>query len=68
VLIVFLLLGQLGAVLDLPQALLDVSPYTHVPALPSAELAVLPLAVLTAVAVALLAAGLAGFRRRDLAP
>lgn len=66
VLIVFLLLGQLGAVLDLPQALLDVSPYTHVPALPSADLAVLPLVVLTGVAVALLVAGLAGFRRRDL--
>ncbi|WBB81043.1 anibiotic ABC transporter [Micromonospora sp. WMMD882] len=67
-LIVFLLLGQLGAVLDLPQALLDVSPYTHVPALPSADLAVLPLAALTGVAALLLAAGLVGFRRRDLTP
>lgn len=67
-LIVFLLLGQLGVVLDLPQALLDLSPYTHVPALPSADLAVLPLVVLTGVAVALLAVGLAGFRRRDVTP
>ncbi|MFI6821061.1 ABC transporter permease [Micromonospora sp. NPDC050187] len=63
---VFLLLGQLGAVLDLPQAMLDLSPYTHVPALPAADLAVLPLAVLTGVAVLLLAAGAAGFRRRDV--
>jgi ABC-2 type transport system permease protein len=66
-LILFLLLGQLGAVLDLPQAMLDLSPYTHVPALPATDLAVLPLAVLTGMAVLLLAAGVAGFRRRDLA-
>ncbi|MFI6230244.1 ABC transporter permease [Micromonospora echinospora] len=64
---VFLLFGQLGAVLDLPSAVLDLSPYTHVPALPSAELTVLPLAVLSGVAVVLLAVGMAGFRRRDLA-
>ncbi|OZV83843.1 anibiotic ABC transporter [Micromonospora echinospora] len=64
---VFLLFGQLGAVLDLPSAVLDLSPYTHVPALPSAELTVLPLAVLSGVAVVLLAVGVAGFRRRDLA-
>ncbi|MER7474378.1 anibiotic ABC transporter, partial [Micromonospora sp. NPDC000018] len=62
----FLLLGQLGAVLDLPQAALNLSPYTHVPSVPAVDPAVLPLAVLTAVAVALLAAGLAGFRRRDV--
>ncbi|SCL22830.1 ABC-2 type transport system permease protein [Micromonospora pallida] len=65
-LIVFLLLGQLGAVLELPQVMLDLSPYTHVPALPATDLTVLPLAVLTGIAVLLLAAGLAGFRRRDL--
>ncbi|BCL18063.1 ABC transporter permease [Micromonospora sagamiensis] len=65
-LIVFLLFGQLGAVLDLPQAVLDLSPYTHVPALPAARFAVLPLAVLTGVAVLLLAAGATGFRRRDV--
>ncbi|MFE0588873.1 ABC transporter permease [Micromonospora echinospora] len=64
---VFLLFGQLGAVLDLPSAVLDLSPYTHVPALPSADLTVLPLAVLSGVAVLLLAVGVAGFRRRDLA-
>lgn len=65
-LIVFLLLGQLGAVLDLPQAALNLSPYTHVPSAPAVDPAVLPLAVLTAVAAALLAAGMAGFRRRDV--
>ncbi|MEU4645082.1 anibiotic ABC transporter [Micromonospora sp. NPDC023814] len=65
-LIGFLLLGQLGAVLDLPQAALNLSPYTHVPSVPAVDLAALPLVVLTGVAVVLLAAGLAGFRRRDV--
>ncbi|MER7418352.1 anibiotic ABC transporter [Micromonospora peucetia] len=66
VLIAFLLLGQLGAVLDLPQAALNLSPYTHVPAAPAVDPAALPLLVLTAVAAALLAAGLAAFRHRDV--
>ncbi|MGK5518906.1 ABC transporter permease [Micromonospora sp. URMC 107] len=66
VLIAFLLLGQLGAVLDLPQAALNLSPYTHVPSAPAVDPAALPLVVLTAVAAALLAAGTAGFRRRDV--
>lgn len=65
-LIVFLLLGQLGAVLDLPQAALNLSPYTHVPSAPAVDPAALPLVVLTGVAVLLLAAGTAGFRRRDV--
>ncbi|MEV5764748.1 anibiotic ABC transporter [Micromonospora sp. NPDC052213] len=65
-LIGFLLLGQLGAVLDLPQAALNLSPYTHVPSVPAVDLAALPLVVLTGVAVVLLAAGVAGFRRRDV--
>ncbi|MEV4753513.1 ABC transporter permease [Micromonospora sp. NPDC049559] len=60
------LLGQLGAVLRLSQALLDVSPFTHVPRLPGGELTVPPLAWLLGVALVLTAAGLAGFRRRDV--
>ncbi|MFF0251596.1 ABC transporter permease [Micromonospora zamorensis] len=65
-LLVFLLLGQLGAVLKLPQAALNVSPYTHVPAVPAVDPAALPLVALTVVAAALLAVGVAGFRRRDV--
>ncbi|HEX2362738.1 MAG TPA: ABC transporter permease [Jiangellaceae bacterium] len=64
---VFFLMAQLGPLLDLPQAVLDVSPFTHIPAVPSADLTIVPLVVLIAVAVALAIAGLAGFRRRDLA-
>lgn len=66
VLIGFLLLGQLGAALDLPQAALNLSPYTHVPSVPAVEVTVLPLVLLTGVAGMLLTAGLAGFRRRDV--
>ncbi|MET8200206.1 ABC transporter permease [Micromonospora taraxaci] len=66
VLLVFLLLGQLGAVLKLPQAALDLSPYTHVPSVPAVDPEALPLVVLTAVAAVLLAVGVTAFRRRDV--
>jgi ABC-2 type transport system permease protein len=60
-----LLLGQLGPILDLGPALLDVSPYTHVPKLPGGAVSAAP-ASLAAVAAAFAAAGLAGFGRRDV--
>lgn len=60
------ILGQIGAALQLSQALLDVSPFTHIPHLPGGRLTALPLLIITAVTVALTAAGLAGFRRRDV--
>ncbi|MFI7608307.1 ABC transporter permease [Micromonospora sp. NPDC049366] len=66
VLLLFLLLGQLGAVLDLPQAALDVSPYTHVPSAPAVDPTAAPLVVLSVVAAALLATGVAAFRHRDV--
>ena len=37
-LVVALLLGQLGELLQLPQWLMDVSPYTHVPQVPVADM------------------------------
>jgi ABC-2 type transport system permease protein len=65
-LVAFLLLGELGPLLQLDQWLLDVSPYTHVPKLPGGTLTATPLIGLTAVAVALIVAGLTAFGRRDL--
>jgi ABC-2 type transport system permease protein len=65
-LVVALLLGQLGQLLQLPQWVLDISPYTHIPTVPTADIRWTPMIVLTAVAVALIAAGVAGFRRRDV--
>jgi len=56
------LLGELGPILKLKQWVTDVSPYAHVPRLPGSSLQPASLIVLTALA----AAGLAGFRRRDI--
>ncbi|GAA2793598.1 ABC transporter permease [Streptomyces showdoensis] len=61
-----LALGWIGPALDLPRAVLDLSPFAHLPKLPGQELAWTPLLALTALAAALTAAGLAGLRRRDL--
>jgi ABC-2 type transport system permease protein len=62
----FFLLGQVGATLQLTQALLDLSPFTHVPKVPGTDLAAAPLLWLLALAVALVAGGVLGFRRRDV--
>ena len=59
-------IAYLGSLLELPQQVLDVSPFTHVPAVPSDELTVAPLAVLLLLALGGVAAGLVGFRRRDV--
>jgi ABC-2 type transport system permease protein len=65
-LVVFLLLGQLGPILSLPQWAMDISPFTHTPKMPGAELTWTPLVTLTLIAAALIAAGLVSFRRRDI--
>jgi ABC-2 type transport system permease protein len=56
----------LGALLQLPQWLLNLSAYQHIPRLPVAEFTAWPLVVLTLVAAGLVTAGFASFRRRDL--
>ncbi|MGP3977188.1 ABC transporter permease [Streptomyces sp. 8N114] len=58
--------GYLGKLLDLPGWLNDLSPFGHVPQLPAAEMRWTPMLLLTLVAAALVACGVAGFRRRDL--
>ena len=63
---VALLLGQLGQLLQLPQWLMDISPYTHIPLVPTQDVRWAPLIVLTLIAATLIAAGIAGFRRRDV--
>jgi ABC-2 type transport system permease protein len=62
-----LLLGQIGGLLDLPQAVLNLSPYTHVPQVPAVAVDWTPLVLLTASGLALGAIGFAAFRHRDLA-
>jgi ABC-2 type transport system permease protein len=61
----FLLLGQLGPILQLPQWAMNLSPFTHVPA-PPEPVSALPVVALGVVSVALLGVGLGGFRSRDL--
>jgi ABC-2 type transport system permease protein len=60
-----LLIGWVGPALDVPQAVLDVSPYGHLPKLPGGGMEWGPVLVLTGVAVVLVMAGLVGLRRRD---
>ncbi|MEO3776045.1 ABC transporter permease [Micromonospora sp. B11E3] len=61
-----LLLGQLGAILDLSRWLLDLSPFTHTPQVLGGPVDATPLLALTATAAVLAAAGLATFRHRDV--
>jgi ABC-2 type transport system permease protein len=61
------LLLELARELELvSQAVLDLSPFTHVPRLLLGQEAVAPLAGLAAAALLLTIAGLVGFRRRDV--
>jgi ABC-2 type transport system permease protein len=60
------ILVLLGPTLRLPQAVQDISPFTHVPKLPGGVASATPLLWLTAVAVVLTAAGLAALRHRDI--
>src|SRR3954470_2898539 len=59
------LIGEIGPVADIGDWLLDTSPFTHVPRLPGGALSAAPL-TLTLIAAAVGAAGVAGFRRRDV--
>jgi ABC-2 type transport system permease protein len=63
---IFALLGQFGEVLQLDKRLLNISPFAHLPALPGGEVSAAPLVWLVVVAAVLAAAGLIGFRRRDV--
>lgn len=60
----------LGGLLQLPDWALDLSPFTHVPALPAQDLGTdegVSLLVMTGIALLLGGAGVLGYRRRDIA-
>jgi ABC-2 type transport system permease protein len=65
-LVAFLLLGEFGPLFELPQWAMDLSPYAHVPRLPGGDVTATPLVALGLIGAALIAAGLVGFRRRDV--
>lgn len=60
------LITLFGQVLGLDAAVLDVSPFSHIPKLPAAEATAAPLVWLTGIAVLALCVGAVGFRRRDI--
>jgi ABC-2 type transport system permease protein len=61
----FVVIGLFGQLFELPDWLIDVSPFQHVPQMPVEGFSLGSTAALLAVAAALLAVGFAGFRRRD---
>ncbi|MGW7415925.1 ABC transporter permease [Streptomyces sp. NPDC054863] len=61
-----LAVGWIGPVLDLPSTLMNLSPFGHLPKMPGGEMGWMPVTVLGAIAVTLVAAGLVGVRRRDV--
>jgi ABC-2 type transport system permease protein len=63
----FAVVGVFGEVFDLPGWVLAISPFEHVDEVPVVAPTAAALLVPVLVAVALVAAGQAGFRRRDLA-
>jgi ABC-2 type transport system permease protein len=65
VLIACFVVGLLGELLDLPAWVVDLSPFQHVPQMPSQGFTLTPVLVLTGVAAALIAAGVTAFRHRD---
>lgn len=58
--------AMFGPLLDLPQWVLDLSPFQHTPAAPAEGIRPLPLLVLVALAAGLFGLALGSFRRRDL--
>lgn len=64
--VVCLVLSLVGPAVQLSQGLLDISPFTHVPHLPGGSVDAVPVVVLVVIAAVLGAAGLAGWRRRDV--
>ncbi|MFJ2371726.1 ABC transporter permease [Streptomyces sp. NPDC087769] len=62
-----LALGWLGPAVNMPQAVMDASPFTHLPKLPGGTgMEWGPVLALTAVAVVLVGAGAVALRRRDV--
>lgn len=62
----FVVVGEFGSLFDLPERVVDVSPFVHAVVVPGASVSATPLAVLVAVAAALLVAAGVTFRRRDI--
>lgn len=62
-----LLIFQLGAILKLPQWVINLSPMAHTPLVPNNNVDWVPLAIQSGIAVVLILVGFVLFRRRDIA-
>ncbi len=60
------LLGEFGGLMQLPQWLIDISPYVHLSQLPGGTFAATAAVVLTGLAAVAVAAGGVLFRERDI--
>lgn len=60
------LLGLFGALLQFSQWIIDLSPFTHVPPLPTGDLTATPVLWLLGIGAVATVAAINGFRRRDL--
>jgi ABC-2 type transport system permease protein len=60
------LVGYLGQILQFPNWMNNLSPFGHIPQLPVADLDLVPLVALTALAAALAVGGLFAFREREV--
>lgn len=61
-----LLIIQLGAVLGLPQWIINLSPFSHTPTAPASTIALKPLFILSLIALIMNVAALRLFKRRDI--
>lgn len=64
--VVAYLINLIGSLLELPEAVLDASPFRHLAAVPAVHIDVPPAIIMVAAAIAASALGVALFRRRDL--
>ena len=62
-----LIIGEFGAMFAWPQWLMNLSPFTHVPRMPSVPMAWMPTLLLLGLALSVGASALAWYRKRDLA-
>ncbi len=59
-------IGWLGSLIDFPSWVKDLSPFTHVPAVPAETATASPLLLLSLAALVAVGVGWVGFRRRDI--
>ena len=67
VLLVAFMVTEIGPLTKLPSWVMDLSPFTHLSSLPGGSFEVVPAAVLTLIALALVLGGFLAYRRRDVA-